>query len=116
MKLQNLSSDSSQHILTFADDTLLLTANSEDTTLVFETTALYATDFGIHINAKKSGYAWMNGQPVEKLEYNNEKIQCLGSNGCYKYLGIYINFDLNFDTHYKILKMRYQNVVHRCIK
>lgn len=110
LNLQTLPSGSSQHVLTFADDTLLLTANATDTSLVYDTTALYATDFGIHVNAKKSGYAWTNGTPVESMAYNQEKIQRLGSNGCYKYLGIYINLELNFDTHFKILKMCYQSV------
>jgi exonuclease III len=111
LQLQPLPDSSHTHIFTYADDTALIASNTEDTEKLFNVTSEYAADFGIHINAKKSGYAWMNDAPTQNLSYNNHPILALGDKQCYKYLGIYINFQLDFEQHRKVIKNKYQNTV-----
>jgi hypothetical protein len=112
LQLHLLPDNSHNHILTYADDTALLASNNEDTKKLFNITSEYATDFGIHINAKKSGYAWMNDDaPTQQLSYNHQPISALGDKQCYKYLGIYINFELDFEQHHKVIKNKFQNTV-----
>ncbi len=112
LPLKSLPDSSKDHILTYADDTALLASNTEDIIKIFELTSTYAKDFGIDINAKKSGYAYINTkQPASNLQYNKQALPLLGADGCYKYLGIYINLNLNFSQHYKIMQNKYQNTV-----
>ncbi len=111
LQLLPLPDKSHNHILTYADDTVLLASSHEDIDQLFTMTASYAKDFGIHINAKKSGYSWTNDQPAQNLCYNNQPIQLLGETLCYKYLGIYINFQLDFSQHQKVIQNKYQNTV-----
>jgi hypothetical protein len=111
LKLQPLPITTTDHIFTYADDTTLLASNKDDIREIYNLTSQYASDFGIHINAKKSGYAWLNTEPTESLEYNKQTIQQLGDKKCYKYLGIHINFQLDFSFHYKTIQNKYHSVV-----
>ena len=55
LSFQPLPNKTKEHVYTYADDTLLLASNKEDAKKIFSLTSQYATDFEIHINAKKSG-------------------------------------------------------------
>lgn len=78
---------------------------------IYNLVADYAQTFGIHINAKKSGYGWVNDTEPPQLKYNNQNIEMLGHAQCYKYLGIYVNLDLDFAHHFKIIQSKYQGIV-----
>jgi hypothetical protein len=111
LPLQPLPSGSTDPIYTFADDTVLLASSQTDIKKIYKMTSQYAADFGIHINAKKSAYAWINDEPYDQPTYNGQNIEMLGPEGTYKYLGIFVNMQLDFSKHISIITPKYKNIV-----
>ena len=99
--LAPLSTQEEQSVYTFADDTVLLATNQDDIRKIFKLTTEFSSDLGMPINAKKSGYAWMNDEPAE-LTYKGQTLKLLSDRLSYKYLGVFINLQLNFTKHYQI--------------
>jgi hypothetical protein len=79
----------------FADDLTLISNSVNSIETIFEVVKKFSKCFFIEINPKKSAYAWNTENFSTKIEYNNVKIEQIGKNGFYKYLGYYINFDLD---------------------
>ena len=117
LSLKQLPNGSRDHILTYVDDTSLIASCTEDIIKIFDITAQYAKDFGIHINAKKSGYAWLNStQPAIDLQYNKQAIPILGSEKCYKYLGLLVNLELDWSQMLNSLKENYQQITQLILR
>jgi hypothetical protein len=111
LQLEPLPSKVKEPIFTFADDTVLLASNQKDIEHIYNLTSEYANEFGIHINAKKSGYAWINDKPYAQPTYNLQNIEMLREQSTYKYLGIHINMELDFNKHINIITAKYKSVV-----
>ena len=97
--------------LAFADDITLIGMNKKEIKLCFNIVSDFAKDFHIDINAKKSAYAWISDNPVKKLLYKGDAIERIGSKGFYKYLGFYINLDLDLTKQMEISSTTYKNCV-----
>jgi hypothetical protein len=83
---------------------------------IYNITSQFATDFGIHINAKKCAYAWTNDEPYGNPKYKGQSIELIGEEGTYKYLGINMNMKLDFSKHLGIITGKYKSVISAIMK
>ena len=97
--------------LDFADDITLIGTTKKEIKECFKIVSDFANDFHIDINAKKSAYAWISDSPVKNFSYKGAVIERIGSKGFYKYLGFYINLDLNPSKQMEISSTTYKNCV-----
>src|SRR5262249_14196435 len=98
--------------LDYADDITLLSSNSKEIADMFNTVKHWCNYNSMKINPEKSAYAWNNNtDTAENLKVEDKTIEYLGSSGSYKYLGVYLNFKLNWQPQMNILNDIYKNSV-----
>jgi hypothetical protein len=111
----------SSDITLFADDTAVVSAAADTTTLMqhlqqaLMNIDMHLTSLNMELNAKKTLFLIIKGKdPTLNLSLRNS---CINQCDTFKYLGIYIDHDLSWKTHVtklirKVQKMLY--VLHRC--
>jgi hypothetical protein len=91
-------------ILVFADNIALFTKNNEDMQKIFGITSDFCTHSGMDISPIKSAYTSKNTKKNIPPIYKNKSIAKIRNNESYKYLGIEINIDLNWEDQMNILE------------
>ena len=106
----------------YADDLVLLSNNENDLIQMHNTLISFSEDFSIAINPKKSGIAWNSfASPPPHLFSSNisqseqNEINRLGSNEYYKYLGIHLNLNLNWERQITILTTKLSRIAPQCL-
>ncbi len=97
-------------VLALADDLVLLSNNIKNIEIIFELVKEYALLVGLTIKSNKSAAAY-KGKIGFIPVVNGEPFENLGASGCYKYLGVYINLDLNWNEQCKISEHFLKNSV-----
>ena len=89
------------------DDVVYGTQNSKEGERITNIVFNYSKITGININPKKSAYAWKNDTRVYSPTYKGKEFELLGSSKSYRYLGFWLNLDLNWQD----LKDHLQNQI-----
>ena len=98
---------SNKNVLLYADDTVLYNVNAAELQVMLDKTDVWCQENLLTINCKKS--QWMRTAIVKKDV--SEEIFCLGTNNLvrtkdYKYLGLMIDTELNFQKQRDSLSMK----------
>jgi hypothetical protein len=84
--------------LCYADDLLCFADNPRSLNEIFNIIKQYSNLTDVHVNPTKSAYLPVNTQPMLQLSYFNIQIPILMPHQSYKYLGLNINANLNFES------------------
>ena len=95
----------------YADDLVLFHSTPEQQVKAFDIVKKFCTITSFEINPVKSAQTWIGIDP-SPLFVGNTKVLQLKSKESYKYLGLWLNLDLNFDKLKDERKEKYNN----CIK
>lgn len=88
------------------DDVVLTTDDNLEAKYMINVFRKFSEVTGIQINPKKSAYAYKNVSHKVLPVIDNKPFEDLGSEKSYRYLGVWINLELNWETtHTKILEM-----------
>ena len=68
------------------------------------------------INPNKSAYTYINDNSTWKPSHNREVFKILGKESYYKYLGVWINLDLNWTKQKKTSETAYKLAVFTITK
>ena len=113
----NNNQNNSDPYLAFADDIALINKSHEETHSSLKIIQQFGDTFKIHLNPSKCAYATNSLNPNHTIKIKDTPIESLGTNKCYKYLGLWTNLSLDFsqqlDTSKRVLK---QSVSQICNK
>lgn len=101
--------------LAIADDLALIAETNADISKLFYTTKKYFNKVGMVINPKKSASAYRSDNPFIPI-VNNVPFKDLASNLSYKYLGIYINLELDWGMQTDTCITTYKAAVNIILK
>jgi hypothetical protein len=98
-------------ILAFADDTVLIAKNRAEMESIIQTTLQYFEVFAIEVNPSKSAYTYRSKNHIfDNIKLKEQHPKFLNTNQSYKYLGVHINLNLNWDKHCKYLDSKLENI------
>jgi hypothetical protein len=90
----------------------IIGSNSKELNKMFNILKEWSIYNNMNINPDKSAYAWNHDIHYEQnFNINNKPIEYLSNNKSYKYLGIYINLNLIWNDHTKIMQDNYKKSV-----
>jgi hypothetical protein len=78
------------------DDVVYAADSSKGGELSSKIVLNYSSVTGINISSNKSAYAWLNTKDQFIPTVNGKNFELLGSDKSYKYLGFWVNLDLNY--------------------
>jgi ribonuclease HI len=101
--------------LAYADDTVLVANSQTNMKKLLAKVLQYFHFYGIQINTKKSAYSFKtySEKIVHNLAINGNNPKFLLSNESYKYLGMWVNIDLQWSFHKEQTVKKYLTYLHK---
>lgn len=97
------------HVHGYADNMALIGNSNAEVLTIFSMLERFLAYYGMELNAAKCGYQYLTHDPTDIPQSpicKWGKISILHGKNSYKYLGFYINVDLDFAHQHKALDAR----------